>query len=122
MGSTYVDIFATKGIEYILVITFLVLLIGFWRFLMGGRKPIAAMARAARRITRSWFGLPEGVFHHQGHAWAVPEGGDQVRVGLDDFVGKLASAQKLTVRDRRLGWKRGEAVLDRTSHYAALRV
>ena len=30
---TYVDLFATKGIEYLLVIGFLVALILFWRFL-----------------------------------------------------------------------------------------
>lgn len=32
-GFTYVDIFATKGIEYFLVIVFLIVLIPLWRFL-----------------------------------------------------------------------------------------
>jgi glycine cleavage system H protein len=30
---TYVNIFDTKGIEYVLVITFLLLVISFWRYL-----------------------------------------------------------------------------------------
>jgi glycine cleavage system H protein len=34
-GFTYVDIFATKGIEYLLVICFLIVVIGFWRYLSG---------------------------------------------------------------------------------------
>jgi glycine cleavage system H protein len=32
-GFTYVDIFATKGIEYLLVIGFLLVLIRLWKFL-----------------------------------------------------------------------------------------
>jgi len=32
-GFTYVDIFATKGIEYLLVIGFLIVLIGFFKLL-----------------------------------------------------------------------------------------
>jgi hypothetical protein len=30
---SYVDIFATKGIEYILVIAFLILFVFFWKYL-----------------------------------------------------------------------------------------
>jgi glycine cleavage system H protein len=30
---TYVNIFDTKGIEYLLVITFLILIVSFWRYL-----------------------------------------------------------------------------------------
>ena len=32
-GFSYTDIFATKGIEYLVVITFLLLLIPFWMIL-----------------------------------------------------------------------------------------
>ena len=37
---TYIDIFATKGIEYILVITVLLLFIPFWRMLSQPAKKI----------------------------------------------------------------------------------
>jgi glycine cleavage system H protein len=30
---TYVDIFSTKGIEYIVVIAFLILIVCFWNFI-----------------------------------------------------------------------------------------
>jgi hypothetical protein len=30
---TFVDIFATKGIEYLLVIAFLIVFVGFWKYL-----------------------------------------------------------------------------------------
>jgi len=32
-GFTYIDIFATEGIEYLVVIVFLLLIIPFWMFL-----------------------------------------------------------------------------------------
>lgn len=32
-GFSYVDIFATKGVEYLVIITFLILLVWLWRFL-----------------------------------------------------------------------------------------
>lgn len=32
-GFTYLDIFATKGIEYLVVIVFLLFIVPFWMFL-----------------------------------------------------------------------------------------
>jgi len=32
-GFSYVDIFATKGVEYLVIIAFLILLVWLWRFL-----------------------------------------------------------------------------------------
>ena len=37
---SYIDIFATKGFEYLLVIGFFLLLVGFWTFLNSPRKEI----------------------------------------------------------------------------------
>lgn len=89
-GFTYVDIFATKGIEYLLVIGFLLVFVFFW-------KALSTPSRAAYRyLTENvipaiseWFQLPEGIYCHQGHSWAQPEG-NLVRVGMDDFAQKLA--------------------------------
>ncbi len=88
-GFTYVDIFATKGIEYLLVICFLLLFILFWRFLS---RPAKAVFEAAERLVpviSEWFRLPEEMYYHLGHSWAVPEGGNVVKVGVDDFAQKL---------------------------------
>jgi glycine cleavage system H protein len=47
-GFSYVDIFATKGIEYLLVIGFLLLFIFFWRYLSrpqkGSLKPLKSLS------------------------------------------------------------------------------
>jgi len=88
-GFSYVDIFATKHIEYLLVIGFLLLFIPFWRFL---NRPAKAVFEAAERIVPAiseWFRLPEEMYYHLGHSWAVPEEGNVVKVGVDDFAQKL---------------------------------
>ncbi len=88
-GFNYVDIFATKHIEYLLVIGFLLLFIPFWRFL---NRPAKAVFEAAERVVPAmteWFRLPEEVYYHLGHSWAVPEGINTVKVGINDFAQKL---------------------------------
>jgi len=88
-GFTYVDLYATKGLEYLLAIVFLLTLIPFWRLLS---RPASAVSGAVRRIVPAiseWFRLPEGFYFHQGHSWVTPDTGNVVKVGLDDFAQKL---------------------------------
>ena len=47
-GSGYVDIFATKGIEYLMVIGFLMMLVVFWRVLVRNPRPAVARGHGAR--------------------------------------------------------------------------
>jgi glycine cleavage system H protein len=86
---TYVDIFATKGIEYLLVIGFLMIFILFWRFLSTPAK--AAYEYVTETLIPAlseWFHTPEGIYYHQGHSWAAREG-NAVKIGMDDFAQKL---------------------------------
>jgi glycine cleavage system H protein len=85
-----VDIFATKGTEYLLVVVYFVLLIALVRYIAPpitrqvssrNRRPLAELA--------SWFSLADGYHFHQGHAWAAPADGNVVTVGLDDFTAQL---------------------------------
>ena len=89
-GFTYVDIFATKGVEYLMVISGLLFFAFFWRFL---NRPALAVYRIAESIAPAisgWFHIPqEGIFFHQGHSWVMPESDDVVKVGIDDFAQKL---------------------------------
>lgn len=88
-GFSYVDLFATKSLEYLLVIGFLLLFIPFWKLL---NRPARTVLEAAERVVPSvseWFRLPEKVYYHPGHSWAVPEGNRRVRIGLNDFAQKL---------------------------------
>jgi len=90
-GSQYVDIFATKGIEYLIVIVFLLTLVIFWRFLNrpapSSGKPVAV--ENLRTSLIDWFYLADDFFYHQGHSWIAVENNNVVRVGVDDFAQKL---------------------------------
>lgn len=108
MGNFYVDLFATKGLEYILVIGFLVTLVVFWRFLNRPTRAVSALRAVSERrgAPLGWFLLREGIYYHQGHSWAMPERDDVVRVGMDDFAQKLVGrtqAVKLPPIGARIG-------------------
>jgi glycine cleavage system H lipoate-binding protein len=88
-GFTYVDLFATKGIEYLLVIGFLLVLVPFWRFLRLPARTGMEVIRRAMASVAQWFSIPEGLYYHQGHSWVMPQGAELVKVGVDDFAQKL---------------------------------
>lgn len=84
------DPLATKGIEYLIVLAFLFVLPLYWRYLNGAPRLAPARALAAQRKALSgWFRLPEALYYHPGHTWAVPAGRGRVRMGADDFALKL---------------------------------
>lgn len=80
-----IDMYATKGIEYLVVIAYLGMLGGFWFMLNRvGRARRPAIARQPSR----WFTVPDGVYLHAGHTWVRPNGGP-VHIGFDDFATRL---------------------------------
>lgn len=91
------DFLPTKGIEYLLVIGYLLVLIPFWWALQGGGRraaarramPAAVPVRSGGAGLQGWFRVPQGAYYHRGHTWAVPEAGGVFRVGLDDFAQRL---------------------------------
>ena len=89
----YIDIFATKGIEYLIAIGFLLTLIAFWRFLNVSKlKPISdAVLEGIRRLSEliEGFLVPDGFYFHPGHTWAKVDGNDLVTIGMDDFAQKM---------------------------------
>ena len=108
------DIYATKGVEYLLVIGYLLVLVATMKLLL----PRLARARetTARRTVRRtapWFALAEGYHYHPGHTWAAGGDGDVVTVGLDDFAAQLVGAPDAvdlppvgtTVRQGQSAWK-----------------
>ena len=85
-GFSYSDIFATKGIEYLIIITFLVLLIPFWLLLNKqaeiGRKIKTALGFLSAGILR----IPQGLFYSKNHTWMHLEKTGSALVGLDDLL------------------------------------
>ena len=90
-GFKYVDIFATKGIEYIVAIAFLIMLVWFWRWI--NRTSVAASTVNEDQMNRvslvDWFRLADNFYYHQGHSWVNPGSEGVLRVGIDDFAQKL---------------------------------
>jgi glycine cleavage system H lipoate-binding protein len=86
-GIRFIDIYATKGIEYLIVIAFLAAFVLFCRYMYRPRTPGAGERIAPENTAR--FRVPEGLYYHQGHSWLRPEPGSIGVVGLDDFAQKL---------------------------------
>lgn len=87
--SNYVDVFATKGIEYLFVIGFLLVLVLFWRWLHSLIKGTAPASVQPGISPEPWFSLEKGLFYHRGHSWVRPEGDGLAIVGIDDFAQRL---------------------------------
>src|SRR3990172_9239071 len=90
MGNEYVDIFATKGIEYLLI-AFLLTLVLFWRVLNKPKTRVAPPGanNHSPAVPVEWFELADDRYFHQGHSWVMPEDQELVTVGIDDFAQKL---------------------------------
>jgi glycine cleavage system H protein len=79
------DFLPTKGIEYLLAISYLLLLVPFWLLIVARtRTPQLAPADAGR--APGWFRVPSGYHFHRGHTWARPDEDGLLRVGMDDFA------------------------------------
>lgn len=92
-GALPLDLFATKGVEYLIVIMFLSALTVSWRLFRPAPSP--AVQRQARTeewkaILRSARAPAMDVMFHPGHAWARLTDGDALAVvGWDDFARRL---------------------------------
>ncbi len=53
METASIDIFATKGIEYLLILGFLFLLIFFWRFLNRSKEPVNDLNSSPEKVEKS---------------------------------------------------------------------
>ena len=84
-GFTYYDIFQTKGIEYIIIIAFLLLLIPFW-LIINKRPEIIRRIREIGTLTLDALKIPKGVFFGRNHTWAYLEKSGMAEVGVDDML------------------------------------
>jgi glycine cleavage system H protein len=84
-GFTYNNIFDTKGIEYIIIIAFLLAIIPFWMII---NKPgiVSKLKKALGILTADTLRIPAGLFYSRNHTWAHLEKSGTARVGLDDFI------------------------------------
>lgn len=86
-GFSFVDIYATKGIEYLIVIGFLATFVFFCRYLTLRTGETGAERGPAEFV--EWFRVPREVQFHQGHGWVQTGVEGVASLGLDDFAQKL---------------------------------
>ena len=85
-GFSYVNIFDTKGIEYLVIIAFLLLLVPFWLILNRQANLNRQMKKVLGILSEKTLQFPMGVFHHPSHTWTFLERSGIAKVGLDDLM------------------------------------
>ena len=85
-GFSYNNIFDTKGIEYLIIIAFLILIIPFW-IIINKRAAIGATIKKTLGILSSAvLKIPLGVYYSKNHTWTYMEKSGSAKVGLDDLL------------------------------------
>ena len=95
-GFSYSDIFATKGMEYVIIIAFLALLIPFWVVLNKQVKVNKQIQRALGFLSASILKIPQGLFYSQNHTWMYMEKSGAAKVGLDDLLMHITGEVKFS--------------------------
>jgi len=85
-GFSYSDIFATKGLEYLIIIAFLALLIPFWVILNKQVKVTKQIQKALGILSANMLRFPQGLFYSRNHTWMFMEKTGVAKVGLDDLL------------------------------------
>ena len=95
-GNEFLTVYSAKLVEYGLAVVYLILFVGFWRFVHGGKAAARVLASRAvelpRAVTAGWFEIPADVALHPGHTWARLEKDGTVAVGLDDLGHRMIGA------------------------------
>ena len=95
-GFNYNDIFQTKGIEYLVIIAFLLSLILFWRIINRKVPVMKQVQKVLETLTIEILKIPRGVFYGRAHTWTHLEKSGIAQVGLDDFLLHLTGEVKLS--------------------------
>jgi len=80
----YRNIFETKGMEYLIIITFFLLLIPFWYLLNKKSKETKLVA-----LTYNSLKIPRGIFYAQNHTWTYLDKIGIAKVGIDDLIARI---------------------------------
>jgi glycine cleavage system H protein len=85
-GFSYLNIFETKGIEYLFIIAFLLLLIPFWVVLNKQVKKTRRLEKELGILTANILKIPQGLLFSANHTWTHMERSGNARIGLSDLL------------------------------------
>jgi glycine cleavage system H protein len=83
---SYYNIFDTKGIEYLVVIGFLLLLIPFWKWLNKPLERRVSEGGSLEALTSHLLRIPKGLLYNMNHTWVHLEKSGWATVGTDDLL------------------------------------
>jgi len=122
-GFSYSDIFATKGMEYIVIIAFLVLLIPFWFALNKQAKITRQIQTVLGALSAQILKIPQGLFYSGNHTWMYMEKAGTAKVGLDDLLLHLTgNVQFSFLRKQGEVIKKGDLLTEIDQNGKALRI
>lgn len=121
-GFTYHNIFQTKGIEYIVIIIFLLSLIPYW-VIMNRRAKMAGYSQSPRRLSKEKIKIPGGLFFSRNHTWAHLERSGLAKIGLDDLLIQITGSVDIRfLRDAGEEIMKGDLILEMKQQDKTLRI
>lgn len=93
-GFSYTNIFDTKGIEYLIIIAFLIMIIPFWIIINRQVRIAGRVKRVLSIFSAGILRIPQGLYYSKNHTWTHLEKSGIARVGLDDFLVHLTGEVK----------------------------
>lgn len=93
---TYSNLFDTKGIEYIIIIFFLLLLIPIWIVVSRKSEVVRQIRQKVSVLTAGILRIPQGLFFSRNHTWLYLEKSGQARIGIDDFLAHIVGNVQVT--------------------------
>jgi glycine cleavage system H protein len=95
-GFSYNNIFETKGIEYLIIITFLLLIIPFWIAINKRSRIGVQIKKAIGILSAAGLRIPKGLFYSKNHTWTHLEKSGIAEVGIDDFLVHITGEVKFS--------------------------
>jgi len=109
----YINLFETKGIEYIIIIAFLLLIIPFWKLLNRPLNPAGRPGSAAEPLSLSALNVPQGIYFSRHHTWAHMLRSGDARIGIDSLLSNLTGEVSIKMlRNTGTEVKKGEAIYE----------
>lgn len=93
----YTSLFETKGMEYLIVIGFLLILVPFWIYISHSKKIVQTVNQAIDTLTQRILNLPKGIYFSKNHTWAYLEKSGTAKIGLNDFLASIVGKVRINL-------------------------
>lgn len=110
-GFSYVNMFDTKGMEYLIIIAFLLLIIPFWKMLNRPLKIHSDNTAVAGTTKSALMSAPRGFYFCRNHTWAHMLRSGDAKIGIDSLLLNLTGLVELRMlQEPGNHVKKGEAI------------